>query len=76
MFDSRATKCRCESCCKTDPDPRSTRAFRHECEVRFVLNLPSHAARKDFLAEVYRVRGLAAAQRLRNDAWELMRAAG
>lgn len=65
-------KCRCDSCCPEDPDPKATEAYRHECEVRYVANLPSHARRRDYLAGVQKARGEAATRRLREDAWRLM----
>lgn len=65
-------RCRCEGCCPENPDPTLTEQYRHECEVRHVVNLPSHARRRDYLTLVRRARGEAAAQRLREDAWRLM----
>jgi hypothetical protein len=41
---------------------------RHQCEVRFVLAMPSRAQRADYLDErLDKKRGAAAAQRLRDD---------
>ncbi len=75
MSDSPASKCRCNSCCPDDPDPRATEAYRHECEVRFVYSMKANYLRRDYLEGVAKHRGDAAAQRLRKDAWALMRSA-
>jgi hypothetical protein len=68
-------RCRCQSCSPDDPDPLLTEAYRHSCEVRFVVSLPSHVRRSHDLALVAKARGVAAAQRLRADTWALMRGA-
>jgi hypothetical protein len=43
-----------------------TEAFRHECEVRFVLKMRSPDARSQYLAGVEARRGKPAADRLRD----------
>lgn len=48
-------------------------AWRHACEVRFVLNMPGSDARRMYLDGVEQRRGKLAADRLRADvrqAWE------
>jgi hypothetical protein len=47
-------------------------AFRRACEVRYVVAMPSHEARRWFLDQVAKARGQAAADRLRADALEVM----
>lgn len=59
----------------SDAIDTSSEAWRHECEVRFVVTLPSHVRRKDYLDGVEVKRGKVAADRLRLDAWERMRVA-
>jgi uncharacterized alpha-E superfamily protein len=49
-------------------------ALRHASEVRYVAALPGHAARSEYLQGVAGVRGAASAERLRNDAWKLIKA--
>lgn len=39
-------------------------AWRHECEARTVLAMPTLTARRDYLAAVERKRGIAARERL------------
>lgn len=46
---------------------------RHACEVRHVAKLANHEARKTYLQGVERARGAAAAQRLREDVWTLLK---
>lgn len=46
---------------------------RHACEVRHVAKLPNHEARKTYLQGVERARGAEAAQRLREDVWNLLK---
>lgn len=75
MSESGASKCRCESCCPDDPDPHATESYRHECEVRFVASMKAHYLRRDYLEGIAKHRGDLAAQRLREDAWALMRGA-
>lgn len=43
-----------------------TEAFRHECEVRFVVNMPGPQERRDFMDGVEKKRGKPAADRLRD----------
>lgn len=62
----------------TEPDRnaakcRSDEQHRHECEVRFVRDMRSNADRGRYLERVEKARGSDAAQRLRSDAWDLMR---
>jgi hypothetical protein len=66
--------CGCEICRPSDPDPRSTEAWRHQCEVRHMLSLPTHRARREHLAGVAAKRGQKAAQRLRMDTYKAMAA--
>jgi hypothetical protein len=47
--------------------------FRHECEVRYVIALPSNERRREYLAGVEKQRKKPAAERLRNDAWKIMK---
>lgn len=49
--------------------------FRHECEVRYVVALPTRQQRLDFLAAVEKRRGEAAARRLRDDVQQAWAAA-
>jgi hypothetical protein len=51
----------------------SSEQHRHECEVRWLAALPSNDRRKKYLEGVKQKRGKAAADRLRVDAWNLMR---
>ena len=61
------------------PDQRGhtySEAFRHECEVRYVLALPSKWARRDYLNSLHKWRSPAAVERLRADvaaAWHARR---
>lgn len=66
-------KCRCEVCCPDNPAPTYTEQFRHECEVRAVVAMASNARRRSYLEKVEKRRGAAAADRIRTEAWELMR---
>ncbi len=52
---------------------RWSEAHRHRCEVAYVAGLADHAARTRYLALVAEHRGPAVAERLRLDAWELLR---
>lgn len=52
---------------------RDVEKYRHECEVRWVVGLATLEARRTYLSDVEKVRGKAAADRLRDDvriAWE------
>jgi len=61
------TACLCPSC--TDrPAPSYTDAFRHQCEVAFVVGLPGRAERVEYFSLVRERRGAAAAKRLREEA--------
>lgn len=40
-------------------------AWRHECEARSILAMPSKHQRQDFLAGIEKYRGAAAAEKLR-----------
>ena len=46
---------------------------RHACEARAVAGMESNAARAEFLRDVAKRRGEEAAERLRRDAWEILR---
>jgi hypothetical protein len=72
----RPHACRCQMCYPENPAPTYTETFRHECEVRYVANLPSDDRRTAYLEEVDKCRGQAAYFRLRRDAWQLMQMAG
>ena len=50
----------------------ATEAHRHECEVRYVVDLQDNAKRREYLEGVAAKRGAAAAQRLREDARALL----
>lgn len=52
------------------PD-RDSEAWRHECEVRYVINLPTAADRRRYLDGVEEQRGKEAADRLRADVMEM-----
>ena len=41
--------------------------YRHECEVRYVLAMPSREQRAEYLDSLVRKRSAAAAERLRQD---------
>lgn len=65
--------CLCPSCRPQDPAPTYTEAYRHECEVRYVVSLGTQEDRRKYLAGVAKRRGLEAMSTLRNDAirlWE------
>lgn len=47
-------------------------AHRHACEVRWLADRPTDAARTEYLALVEQRRGPAAANRLRRDTWALL----
>lgn len=49
-------------------------AWRHETEVRHVLNMGTNDDRSHYLSGVAEKRGEEAANRLRTDVWELMKA--
>ena len=51
-----------------------TEQHRHECEVRHVLALPGHEARREYLDAVERRRGRPAADALRADVRALFEA--
>ena len=59
-----------------DNDPRGptySERHRHACEVRYVLAMPNKERRRAYLDAVEKLRGKAAAQRLRDDvlkAWK------
>lgn len=68
--------CQCEMCRPDDPGPTYTKAFRHECEVRYVVGLPSNERRTEYLNEVHKARGFVDYQRLRSASWNLMQRVG
>jgi hypothetical protein len=49
-------------------------ALRHASEVRYVAALRGHAARTEYLRGVAGVRGAASAERLRKEAWAVIKA--
>lgn len=54
----------------------ASEAWRHECEVRFVLAMPGREARGKYINGVEKRRGSVAAERLRQDisrAWQQRR---
>lgn len=67
---------------EVEHDPRGrtyTETWRHECEVRYILSLPSREARREWLDHplLLRTRGQAAVDRLKADvaaAWNAARA--
>lgn len=52
----------------------TSEGYRHECEVRVVADMATNQERADYLQGVTKKRGEAAAERLRRDAWEIMKA--
>lgn len=66
--------CLCEQCAVLS-DPKWTQAYRHSCEVDYVVGLSSDEERRSFLASVHDKRGGAAAKRLRASAWALLKGA-
>jgi len=57
---------------------RSSEEWRHECEARFLIGLPTIDERRDFLAGIEKKRGAAEADRLRATAevlWEARKTA-
>lgn len=56
-----------------DRGPTYSEEHRHACEVRYVVSLPDKHKRRAHLDAVEKLRGKAAAQRLRDDvlkAWK------
>lgn len=53
--------------------PEAVEQHRHECEVRWVVALPTNDRRAAYLAGVRERRGDVAGERLRRDAWALMK---
>jgi len=51
----------------------ATEAHRHECEVRHVADMKTNALRKIHLEGVQKHRSAAEVDRLRKDAWALLR---
>ena len=51
--------------------PEETEQYRHECEAREVVGMPTREKCHAYLAAVGRARGQAAADRLREDAMKL-----
>lgn len=75
-------KCLCETCAPDvghghgEPGWTYSRAYRHECEVRWIAALPSDMERSKFLAGVSGKRGGEAAAQLRKDVWKLITEGG
>jgi hypothetical protein len=44
----------------------SSDEWRHECEARHIVDMPSLSARREYLAHVERKRGIEAANKLKN----------
>lgn len=63
--------CYCESCTK-EPKETYTRSYRHKKEVDFIAT-KNQKWIKEFLIEVEKKRGFAAANKLRMDVWEIWR---
>ena len=61
-------RCLCIDCSPAAPGPTYSEQFRHECEVRYVADLPGTAARVEYLRMVVDKRGYPAGKRLRDDA--------
>ena len=53
--------------------PNDSEAHRRACEARWLAGLPTDAARADYLALVEKHRGAELANRLRRDAWNILR---
>lgn len=67
--------CLCPQCTDT-PAPTYEPEYFHQCEVRWVANLPNDRARSLYLHDVKEARGFGAYQKLRTDTWtELQRRA-
>lgn len=71
-----AVVCLCEMCRPDDPGRTYTEAFRHECEVRYVVGLPSNERRAEYLEKVFEKRGRKAYKRLRKETWNLIQVIG
>jgi hypothetical protein len=67
-FDGLMTREEAERLGKLDAED-----YRHACEVRHVLSLPSSQARRSYLAQAENARGVSSVKRLRDDVrkeWE------
>jgi len=57
-----------------DAEPNNSEEFRHECEVNYIIRLPSKKHRVDYLGLVRKHRGNVAADNLERSvtyAWKL-----
>jgi hypothetical protein len=57
-------------------EPNNTEEFRHECEVAYILRLPSKRERAGYLGNVRKHRGDVAADKLERavyHAWQLQK---
>lgn len=57
-------------------EPNNSEEYRHECEVKYVIRLPSKNERAGYIARVRRHRGDEAADKLQRDvyyAWQLQK---
>jgi hypothetical protein len=63
---SSPIKCFCVVC-SDDPLESYSEQYRHECEVRMIINMSSKEARREHLNGIEVKRGKAAADRIRTD---------
>lgn len=57
-------------------EPNNSEQFRHECEVDYIIRLPSKQERIGYITNVRKHRGIAAAEKLEGDvyrAWKLQK---
>jgi hypothetical protein len=55
-----------------DAADTTSEAWRAECEARVVAAMPNHKTRKEYLDRVTYHRGTAAAEELRQAAWDMI----
>ena len=60
------TRCLCVDCSET-PDYRYSEEYRHECEVKMIIDMKFIHERREYLSGVETKRGKAAADRLKAD---------
>lgn len=57
-------------------EPNNSEEFRHECEVEYIIRLPSKQERAGYIARVRKHRGDVSADKLQGDvylAWKLQK---
>ena len=57
-----------------DDEPNNSEEFRHECEVAYIIRLPSKLERINYITNVKKHRGIKAAEKLEGEvyrAWKL-----